>query len=864
MAIRLNIVTQFNDKELKRAQRDISNIGKSISSALNYAVAGGLVAATAGITNAIKSASNYAAEFEGVNQVFGDAAKSVKAFADTAAQTAGLSSQEALQASKVFGLFAGSAGVSGEAAAKFSTTLVQLAGDLGSFNDVPTADALAAIQSGLQGQAEPLRKFGVFLTDDALKAEALAMGLYSGTGALDAQSKMLASYNLIMGSTLIQQGDYLKYADTFGNATKTITQELANLQVEIGTAVLPALEAMLPAVRDLIPVLGAQLKAAVESVDWKALFTTLIDGISFLINNGSKIIAFATTVFALGKAFAAFKIVVDLVQISIAILNGTMALNPYVLIAAAVIGLAAAFVILTADAKKANDELYKTTGLKQGQITGRVFAAPGGALPKGDAYARYGALQANADAQAAALKQRRLDAAAARKLAGSVTPVATGVKSGADAVSKAADAAKKALEAQNKAVADAVVELNKQRQAIIDANEEITQAYNDSVESLTKFKTALSDASAGVKPLVLATRDIGQFEQAVISAFDNIADTIKSGLADKTLTDEAAKNLTDYATKEKSVLIAMGKQRDDLFKKRSLAEGLIADVKASIAGLGNITGMVKTEAKMVTQTITQIINGLSVATTRTVEDVAGTTGLVANFQSVLAKTKAFAVQLKELRRLGLDKNLYQQIVDAGVDAGSVTAEEIIAGGAGTITELNTLFDDLNTVGASIAEETAQVMYGAGVDVTKGLVAGLLAEEATLVSAAETLANSFLTAFNSLVANITVLAPSLAAVPDVATVVDGTEKVLSDKLVNLRSRLDTLGTIQGAAEMATAKSLMSQIRSTAGELTAVNPKAVTGVSNTNIVVNVSASAGVNTKKTGQDIANALAKYTGANA
>jgi hypothetical protein len=238
--------------------------------------------------------------------------------------------------------------------------------------------------------------------------------------------------------------------------------------------------------------------------------------------------------------------------------------------------------------------------------------------------------------------------------------------------------------------------------------------------------------------------------------------------------------------------------------------------------------------------------------------------LVANFQSVLAKTKAFAVQLKELRRLGLDKNLYQQIVDAGVDAGSVTAEEIIAGGAGTITELNTLFDDLNTVGASIAEETAQVMYGAGVDVTKGLVAGLLAEEATLVSAAETLANSFLTAFNSLVANITVLAPSLAAVPDVATVVDGTEKVLSDKLVNLRSRLDTLGTIQGAAEMATAKSLMSQIRSTAGELTAVNPKAVTGVSNTNIVVNVSASAGVNTKKTGQDIANALAKYTGANA
>jgi hypothetical protein len=169
------------------------------------------------------------------------------------------------------------------------------------------------------------------------------------------------------------------------------------------------------------------------------------------------------------------------------------------------------------------------------------------------------------------------------------------------------------------------------------------------------------------------------------------------------------------------------------------------------------------------------------------------------------------------------------------------------------------------VGASIAEETAQVMYGAGVDVTKGLIAGLLAEEAVLVTAAETLANSFLTAFNAIVAKIEVKPLVQKFEPDVATSVEGAEKVLADKLVNLRSRLTSLGQIQGAAEMATASSLMSQIRSTAGQMTAVNPKAVTGVSTVNnIKIEVKASAGVNTKKTGQDVAIALAKFTGANA
>jgi len=783
MAIRLNIVSQFDNRGLKRAESDIAKIGKGISRSLNMAIAG----ATAGLAVVLASSAKAAVEDT----------KSQALLANQLRNTVGANNELIASAEESISKMQSMSAVADDDIRPAFAALVRATGD------VAQATSLTSLALDIAAG-----------TGKDLGAVSLALGK-AVNGSTTALVKLVPS---IKGASdpmavLAKEFDGAAEAAANNDPFQRLGIIFGDLQEQIGMGLIP----MLNDIADYF-----------DSADFSAAFSDL-----------------AVAFYNVGKQLDGLS----------KQLTGENAMTFLVdLAAAASVGVSEILFLLT--------DLAKTTGM--------IFAGDWGGA--GNQMATY-FTRYNKFVQGIYDEQDRAKAKAAVPFSPFAPEAYTapGGGGGSSAASKlaaknkaVADAAKKAATAQKKAIADAVVELNKQRDAIIEANQKLTDAYNEQVESLKNFKTALSDASASVKPLMAATRDIGQFEQSVISAFENIAETVKSGLADKTLTEAAAKNLTDYAAKEKSVLIAMGKQRDDLFKKRSLAEGLIADVKASIAGLGNITGMVKTEAKMVTQTITQIINGLSVATTRTVEDVAGTTGLVANFQSVLAKTKAFAVQLKELRRLGLDENLYKQIVDAGVDAGSVTAEEIIKGGAGTITELNSLFDDLNTVGAEIAEETAQVMYGAGVDVTKGLIAGLLAEEATLVSAAETLANSFLTAFNALVATITVPAPVLAAVPNVATAIDGSEKVLSDRLVNLRSRLDTLGTIQGAAEMATAKSLMSQIRSTAGELTAVNPKAVTGVSNTNIVVNVSASAGVNTKKTGQDIANALAKYTGANA
>ena len=232
------------------------SFGAGLKSAIGPAVAVAGAVAIAGVgkffSEAIAGASAFEAEFEGVNQVFLENAKEVQDFAATAARTTGLTATSALQAAKTLGIFGKSAGLNTAEAAKFSTSLVQLAGDLGSFNDVPTEEALAAIQSGLMGQAEPLRKFGVFLTDAALRQQALEMGIYNGTGALDSQQKMLAAYNLIMNSTLTQQGDFVNYQDTYGNAIKTISSEFKNAKDTIGLAFLPAVANVAVIIRDKV------------------------------------------------------------------------------------------------------------------------------------------------------------------------------------------------------------------------------------------------------------------------------------------------------------------------------------------------------------------------------------------------------------------------------------------------------------------------------------------------------------------------------------------------------------------------------------------------------------------------------------
>lgn len=299
-------------------------------------------------------------------------------------------------------------------------------------------------------------------------------------------------------------------------------------------------------------------------------------------------------------------------------------------------------------------------------------------------------------------------------ITGTITPGTTSKTGG---VSTAATAAAKAVDDAAQAYLDAALAA----QTIMDANAKLVSSFKD----------------------VFATKtELGAFEQAAVDAFGSIFDSIDSALADGAILSGAAEKLTTYARAEQAVLQGIARQRDILAGKLDVAR----TITSGVLGLVNITNLLETTSRSVTETVTSISNGISLATTKTF-DVVSSGGLVDNFQKLVDKTKAFAKNLVDLKKLGLNKQLFAQLVQAGADAGGATAQALVDGGSDTISALNDLYGQLEMSAGDIAATATDTLYAVGQQiVSNGFIEGLLSQDSELQRAAQALAQAFADTF----------------------------------------------------------------------------------------------------------------------
>ena len=294
-----------------------------------------------------------------------------------------------------------------------------------------------------------------------------------------------------------------------------------------------------------------------------------------------------------------------------------------------------------------------------------------------------------------------------------------------------------ALSAAAKAAADAI------KKSVDLANEQ-ADAYMKAAEAAEEFMMANRKMLDGFRDLFKVTPELGAFEQAAVDAFSNIFDTIDSALSDGLILSGAASALREYAASERKTLQAIAKQRDVLAGKIDVARA----ITSGVTGLLSITNLLETSSRTVTETVRTISNGIQLATTKTFE-VVESGGLVDNFQKLVDKTKAFAKNLVALKKLGLNKQLFAQLVQAGADAGGATAEAIVAGGSDTITALNSLYNELALSASDIAANATDTLYEVGQQVvSNGFIEGLLSQDSELQRAAQTLADAFASVFTS--------------------------------------------------------------------------------------------------------------------
>ncbi len=209
------------------------------------------------IGDSIKAASDLNESTSKSQVIFGGAAKAVADFAETADKSLGLSKAAALEAAASFGnLFLGT-GQTQARAAELSKSLVTLAGDLASFNNLDPTETLQKLRSGLTGEAEPLRSVGVFLTEAKVKAKAMELGLADAHGELSEGAKVMARYQIILDETGTAQGDFARTSDGLANSTRSTNAELENLRANLGEKFLPIAKGATGAQLDLITGFGA-------------------------------------------------------------------------------------------------------------------------------------------------------------------------------------------------------------------------------------------------------------------------------------------------------------------------------------------------------------------------------------------------------------------------------------------------------------------------------------------------------------------------------------------------------------------------------------------------------------------------------
>lgn len=353
---------------LAQAENALKGVDKSVATAstgmTNFVTKMKQVGATMGVAFAgqqivqfgkdvIMAASDMNESLSKVGVVFGQSSDEVVAWSKNSAQALGLSSQKALEAAGTYGNLFQAFGLGQGQAKEMSTSLVQLAADMASFNNTSIDDAILALRSGLSGETEPLKRFGVALNDVRLKEQAMSMGLIkTATGPLPVAAKAQAAYALILHDTTLAQGDYARTADGAANTMKSLAAEFQNAKVALGNALLPAFKGLLSILKLIVPLLtgvGNFFKDNADAIRTYTVFVLALTG-AFL--------AFKAAVIATRSAVAAYNLVMAAHNAGISVakmltagfrtqmllLNAAIKANPIGFIVSALMLLGAAFV----------------------------------------------------------------------------------------------------------------------------------------------------------------------------------------------------------------------------------------------------------------------------------------------------------------------------------------------------------------------------------------------------------------------------------------------------------------------------------------------------------------------------------------
>jgi hypothetical protein len=677
MAIKIPILTSFDPKGLRQANASFANLQGSVRSlGANFALAGAAIAAVGVV---IAKNVESLARIETINA---QTAQTISSMGNAANITA--TEVEAL-AGRLEGLTAIEA-ESIQEGANLLLTFGNIRDELGAGNDIFSQTTAIMVDMGValrKGPVDTATMLGKALNDPIQGLTALRRVGVSFTEQQIAQVKALQESGDLMGAQklILEElqkqygGSGAAFAETFTGQLQLMGHELGTIGEEATMAVMPALQSMVEQLRELIPVIGPQLKEAIESVDWAGLVTAVVNLATYFAQNAEAIIITAGALWSLSTMIktvttvvALSRLVIDLYawymgKLAASTGAATVALKAFrtALITTGVgailvgLGLLADFMLNTATA---TDEATDSLGSFNDSIPEefqRPMQMPEIRMPEIPEMPELGgagvsrntdpmgiqAWIANADKQGQ-IAQKRLQLIGA----GLSSAVAESITSGSD--------------------------------ALVAADEALRYLASNPAGYIAHFTDLFNRTTAGMQ---LAADEANRIAEEAQRA-----------------AEEAKRASEEAAAAEKAIL----DKRQNAFESfNNSVKTVFGEIKNSILSSFDLPSL-----------------GTSV------------NSITRNIAKLLERTKNFATNISKLSGMGLNSALLQQVIQAGPMAGSALAQALVGGGGAFVGQLNQAYGEFGDIASSIAGvgtrsqfDNAQVVNTYNIEVNGGVGSG---------------------------------------------------------------------------------------------------------------------------------------------
>lgn len=183
-----------------------------------------------------------------VDVTFGDFKNKIEDLAKVSITDFGMSELTAKQISSRFQAMGTAMGFAQGEMADMSVNLTKLAADMASFYNVEQEDVARSMQSIFTGETEPLRKYGLDLTQATLQEWALKQGIDANMQSMSQMEKTMLRYQYVLANTGAAQGDFSRTSESWANQVRILKQNFEQLASVIGGVLINAFKPVVKAV----------------------------------------------------------------------------------------------------------------------------------------------------------------------------------------------------------------------------------------------------------------------------------------------------------------------------------------------------------------------------------------------------------------------------------------------------------------------------------------------------------------------------------------------------------------------------------------------------------------------------------------